>query len=151
MAVVAFSLQPVLSYKESLVDLFERQLAQLFATRKAVEIVLVSLYQERQEIRRRLVAERQGLLQLDRLWHYQVYLDWLGERIDEQERQLARLDEQIEEKRSELLGAMQEKRILEKLKEKATERFMLQQEHREADFYDEMATARFGGLTSTGR
>ena len=41
MAVVAFSLQPVLSYKESLVDLFERQLAQIFATRKAVKTVLV--------------------------------------------------------------------------------------------------------------
>ena len=97
------------------------------------------------------MAERQGLLQLDRLWHYQIYLDWLAECIDKQERQLAQLDEQIEEKRRELLAAMQEKRMLEKLKEKATERFMVEQEHREADFYDEMATARFGGLTSTGR
>jgi len=150
-AVVAFSLQPVLSYKESLVDLFERQLAQLFATRKAVETMLMSLYQERHQIHHLLATERRGVLQLDRLWHHQVYLDWLAERIHEQERQLAQLGQWIEEKRRELLAAMQEKRMLEKLKEKATERFMVEQEHREADFYDEMATARFGGLTGPGR
>ena len=151
MAAVAFTLQPVLSYKESLVDLFERQLAQLFGTRKAIEMTLVSLYQERHQIHRLLVAERRGLLQLDRLWHHQVYLDWLAERIHEQERQLAQLGQWIEEKRRELLAAMQEKRMLEKLKERATERFVMEMERREADFYDEMATARFGRLIGMGR
>ncbi len=118
MPVVPFSLQSVLSYKESLVDLLERQLAQLLSTRSAVEAVLVSLHQERQRIHHRLIAERQGVLQLGRLRYYQSYLDWLGERIEAQERQLAQLDEEIEKKRGELVSRMQEKRMLEKLKER---------------------------------
>ncbi len=149
--VVPFSLQSVLSYKESLVDLLERQLAQLLSTRSVVEAVLVSLQQERQRIHHRLIAERQGVLRLDRLRYYQSYLDWLGERIEAQERQLAQLDEEIEKKRGELVSRMQEKRVLEKLKEKAKERFMLELERREADLQDEMASARFVALTRARR
>jgi len=137
---IPFPLQPVLTYKESLVDVLERELAQLFAMRKRIEMVLVALHQE-----------RQGLLQLNRLWRYQVYLDWLGERIEEQERRLAQLDDQIEEKRRELIAALQEKRILEKLKEKAKEQFLAEMEHREADFNDEMTLARFAGQMRMGR
>ena len=151
MPVVAFSLQPVLSYKESLVDLLERQLAQLFAMRSAIETVLASLRQERRQIHYRLIAERQGVLRLDRLWYHQTYLDWLGERIEEQERQLAQLDEEIEKKRGELLSLMQEKRMLEKLKEKIKQRFMMEMERREADLHDEMASARFVALKSARR
>lgn len=151
MPVVPFSLQSVLSYKESLVDLLERQLAQLLSTRSVVEAVLVSLHQERQRIHHRLIAERQGVLQLGRLRYYQSYLDWLGERIEAQERQLAQLDEEIEKKRGELVSRMQEKRVLEKLKEKAKERFMLELERREADLHDEMASIRFVALTRARR
>jgi len=147
---ISFSLQPVLSYKENLVDLLERQLAQLFARRKAVEMVLVSLHQERQQVHRRLVAERQGVLKLGTLWQHQVYLDWLGERIDAQEKRLTRLDEQVDEKRKELLTAMQEKRMLEKLKEKARKRFLVELERREADLHDEMATVRFAAERARG-
>jgi len=148
---IPFPLQPVLTYKESLVDVLERELAQLFAMRKRIGMVLVALHQERQHLRHRVVQERQGLLQLDRLWQHQVYLDWLGERIEEQERRLARLDDEIEEKRRELIVALQEKRILEKLKEKAKERFLVEMEHREADFNDEMTLARFAGQMRMGR
>lgn len=151
MPVAAFSLQSVLSYKESLVDLLERQLAQLLSTRSAVETVLVSLHQERQGIHHRLIAERQGVLQLDRLRYYRSYLDWLGECIEARERQLAQLDEEIEKKRGEVVSGMQEKRMLEKLKEKAKERFMLELERREADLHDEMASARFVALTRARR
>lgn len=151
MPVVPFSLQSVLSYKESLVDLLERQLAQLLSMHSAVEAVLVSLHQERQRIHHRLIAERQGILRLDRLRYYQSYLDWLGERIEAQERQLAQLDEEIEKKRGELVSRMQEKQMLEKLKEKAKERFMLELERREADLHDEMASARFVALTRARR
>jgi len=148
---IPFPLQPVLTYKESLVDVLERELAQLFTMRKRIEMVLVALHQERQGLHHRVVQERQGLLQLNRLWRYQVYLDWLGERIEEQERRLAQLDDQIEEKRRELIAALQEKRILEKLKEKAKEQFLAEMEHREADFNDEMTLARFAGQMRMGR
>ena len=148
MPTIPFSLQPVLSYKESLVDLFGRQLAQLFSERKVIETALVALHQERRQMRVRVVVERQGVLHLDRLWHYQVYLDWLGERIDEREKELAEMDARIEEKRRELLAAMQEKRMLEKLKERATERFMAEMERREATLHDEIATTRFAGLSA---
>lgn len=148
MPTIPFSLQPVLSYKESLVDLFGRQLAQLFSERKVIETVLVALHQERNQTHGRLVEERHGVLHLDRLWHYQVYLDWLGERIDEREKELAEMDARIEEKRRELLSAMQEKRMLEKLQEKARERFMAELERREATLHDEIATTRFAGLSA---
>ena len=148
MPTIPFSLQPVLSYKESLVDLFGRQLAQLLSERKVIETVLVALHQERNQTHGRLVEERHGVLHLDRLWHYQVYLDWLGERIDEREKELAEMDARIEEKRRELLSAMQEKRMLEKLQEKARERFMAELERREATLHDEIATTRFAGLSA---
>jgi len=142
---VPFSLQPVLSYKESLVDVLERQLAQLFSARQAIQRALVTLHQERHQLHRRLVPERQGHLRLDRLLHCQIYLDWLGERIDERSKQLAEMDERIDEKRRELLSAMQEKQMLEKLRERAVERFMADLERREADLHDEIAS-RFAGL-----
>ena len=125
--------------------MLERQLAQLFTTRRTIERALVALHQERHQVHQRLVSERKGRLRLDRLLHCQIYLDWLGERIDERKKQLAELDERIDEKRRELVSAMQEKKMLEKLKERAVERFVAELERREEDLNDEIAS-RFTGL-----
>jgi flagellar FliJ protein len=143
MPTAPFTLQPVLSYKENMVDLLERQLAQLLAERRRMQATLGALRAQRSEIHVLLQREQRGTLRLERIQQYRLYLEWLKERIEEEQRRLAELEGRIAAKREELLAMMQDKEMLERLKEKAEDRFLAHLESQEADFNDEIALAQF--------
>lgn len=151
MPAIPFSLQPVLSYKRSLVDLLQRQLGQLLSERRRLAAFLAALRQEDEEQRDLLSGQQRGILNVERIRLHYVYLDWLGQRIDALQSQIAQLETRIEEKRAELLRATQDRDMLEKLRQRAEERFMAELERREAIFHDEIATTRFARARREGR
>ncbi|HHX43172.1 MAG TPA: flagellar export protein FliJ [Chloroflexi bacterium] len=144
---VPFSLQPVLAYKENLVDVLERQLAQLLAERTRLQATLSALEAQRADIHTLLQREQRGTLHLERIQRHRLYLAWLRERIESERRQLVALDARIVAKRDELVAVMQDKEMLERLKEKAAERFFRRLEAQEDDFADEIALARHVRVT----
>jgi len=143
MATAPFTLQPVLSYKENLVDLFERQLAQLTSERRRLQGIIDGLYAQRCEVHMLLKREQQGDLHIERIQQHRLYADWLQERIDEQRRRAAELDVRIAAKRDELIATMQDKEMLARLKEKAEMRFFAHVEGLEEDLGDEIALSRY--------
>lgn len=143
MAQVPFTLQPVLSYKENVVDLLERQLAQLLAERGRLQAILSALRSRRSETHTLLQREQRGTLCLDRIQQHRAYLEWLRERIAEEQRRLVELEARIAAKRDELVAVMQDKEMLERLKAKAEERFLAHLEAQEADFNDEIALVQY--------
>lgn len=143
MPAAPFTLQPVLAYKGNMVDLLERQLAQLLAQRGRLQAILDALHARRFETHVLLHREQRGTLRLERIQQHRLYLEWLRERIDEEQRRMAELESRIATKRDELVAMMQDKEMLERLKEKAEERFLAHLESQEADFNDEIALSRF--------
>ena len=148
MPTAPFSLQPVLAYKESMVDLLERQLAQLLAERTRLQAVLSALRARRSETHVLLQREQRGTLRLGRIPQPRLYLGGLRERIEEGQRRLVELEARIDAKRGELVAMMQDKEMLERLKEKAEDRFLAHLEAQEADFNDEMALAQYVRATT---
>jgi len=143
MPTIPFPLQPVLSYKEDMVDLLERQLAQLLGERRRLQAVLSALRAQRSQMHVQLQREHRGTLRLERIQQYRLYLDLLRERIDDEQRRLAELEARIDAKRDELLAMMQDKEMLERLREKAEARFLTHLENQEADLNDELALVQF--------
>ena len=143
MPAIPFALQPVLSYKGNMVDLLERQLAQLLAESERLRALLRALRTQRSETHILLQHEQRGTLHLDRIRQHRVYLDWLQDRIDEEQRRLAELEGRIAAKREELIAMMQDKEMLERLREKEEDRFLARLESQEADFHDEIALTQF--------
>ena len=143
MPTATFTLQPVLSYKENMVDLLERQLAQLLAERGRLQALLNALYAQRSKAPVSLQREQRGHLQVDRIQQHRLYLDWLQERIEEEQRRLVELDARVTAKRNELVAMMQDKEMLERLKERVEDRFFARLENQEADLNDEIAIAQY--------
>jgi len=143
MPTIPFPLQPVLAYKEDMVDLLERQLAQLLGERRRLQAVLSALRAQRSQMHVQLQREQRGTLRLERIQQYRLYLDLLRERIDDEQRRLAELEARIDAKRDELLAMMQDKEMLERLREKAEARFLTHLENQEADLNDELALVQF--------
>ena len=143
MPTAPFSLQPVLAYKESMVDVLERKLAQLLAQRQRLQAILGALRAQRTETHVLLQREQRGTLRLERIQQHRSYLEWLRERIDEEQRRMVELESRVASKRDELVAMMQDKEMLERLKEKAEDRFLAHLEAQEADFNDEIALAQY--------
>ncbi len=143
MSPIPFALQPVLSFKEDMVDLLERQLAQLFAERGRLLAVLAALRAQRSEAHLQLQREQLGILRLERIRQYLAYLERLSEQIDDEQGHLDELETRIEAKRAELLAMMQDKDMLERLKEKAKNRFLAELEKQEDDLSDELSLAQY--------
>ena len=147
MAAIPFPLQPVLSYKEDMVGLLGRQLAQLVGERSRLQAILGALRAQRSEMHVELQRQQRGTLHLERIQQYRLYLEWLRERIDQEQRRLAELEARIDAKRDELLAMMQDKEMLVRLKEKAEARFLAKLENQEADLNDEIALTQFARTT----
>lgn len=143
MPTAPFSLQPVLTYQENMVDLLERQLAQLLAERTSLQEVLRTLRLQLTETHTLLQREQRGRLRLEAIQQHRLFLEWLRERIETEQRTLEALEARIAAKRDELVAMMQDKKMLERLKEKAEERFAAHLESQEADLSDEIALAQF--------
>ncbi|HHX64370.1 MAG TPA: flagellar export protein FliJ [Chloroflexi bacterium] len=140
---IPFSLQPVLSYRESLVDMRTRELAHLERQRREAQERLDVLRRAQRETWAVLQDRRVGRVNMTEIQLYMRYLDRLRGAIHEVRAHLADLDRRIEAKRHELLKAVEDKKIMEKLRDKARQRFLETLERNDADFQDEMALIQY--------
>ncbi len=139
-----FELHQVLQYRADL----ERLRKQDFATaRHELDQASDRLAQERRAAAdlARDFAERHG--QLTSVVELQLYTDFFArkrEEIRQQQEQVAILDRVLETRRSELVQATQDKKVLEALKERQERAFQQEQQRKERDFLDEMAVQKKG-------
>lgn len=112
-----FSLETVLDYKNQALDALRAEHGALLAQVRAQEEVVEGLEREHRNVDEEFTQRKlEGLTVLDAL-NYEQYLRSLEREIQEEQRKLARLRRQEEQKRTQVVEARKETATIEKLKE----------------------------------
>lgn len=139
-----FRLQTLLTLKTNLVEARELELSELRAAQEREEERLMTLDSARQERQNRLRQQSRGNLNVSDLSYHCALLEQMGHAIAAQVKVIQAARERVEEKRTELVALLQEKKVLEKLKEKADLEWAQGVARAEAKFMDELSTTRYG-------
>lgn len=112
-----FSLETVLDYKNQALDALRAEHGAILAQVRAQEEVVEGLEREHRNVDEEFTQRKlEGLTVLDAL-NYEQYLRSLEREIQEEQRKLARLRRQEEQKRTQVVEARKETATIEKLKE----------------------------------
>lgn len=137
-----FSLQPILSYRERVVDALMLALARLRRAEQETQAALASLRQSEQALFGELARRQVGMLDLTAIGGLRFQLRGVRDQIDSQDARLGELQAQIAARRSEITAAQQARKMLEKLRARERERWQMEEAHREAGERDDLYTAR---------
>jgi flagellar FliJ protein len=118
-----FSLQTVLEYRENIVEALEIEMSCLLTARQQAQQILDALSAKLQGLYSQLRQTQIGEMDLVKNANLRQNIDYVDDCIEQQEQEIARLDERIEAKRQELIKAKQDEEMLENLKEKYIEAF----------------------------
>ena len=112
-----FSLETVLDYKNQALDALRAEHGAILAQVRAQEEVVEGLEREHRNVDEEFTQRKlEGLNVLDAL-NYEQYLRSLEREIQEEQRKLAKLRRQEEQKRTQVVEARKETATIEKLKE----------------------------------
>jgi len=139
-----FHLQPVLSYKQSLEEIYQLELAQLKQALAKEEEHLRQLENLEREVSQELrsfQAESQLNLELIKLTI--DFLQSLRTAISGQSETVRRLSASVDDKRDQLVKTMQERKVLEKLKDKFLAELEEESRRQEARLADEIGTTLY--------
>ena len=126
-----FSLETVLDYKNQALDALRAEHGAILAQVRAQEEVVEGLEREHRNVDEEFTQRKlEGLTVLDAL-NYEQYLRSLEREIQEEQRKLAKLRRQEEQKRTQVVEARKETATIEKLKEHKLE------DYRKAEQKDE--------------
>ena len=139
-----FQLQPVLWYKEKLEETRRQELAELQEDHRRQLADLLELQRQHIDHVERL-RDRQSRHRLDVEYILQEmqFLTGIARAVEIQAQRVEEAGKRVEDKRLELVGIAQEKKMLEKLKDKQHLEFLDAQKKEEAKQVDEIVTTRF--------
>jgi flagellar protein FliJ len=135
-----FSLQRVLDYRRQMREKMENEIATISANIESEKSTLNSLKKEI-ESHDKKIGERGKKGEID-LFHICLIINYiknLKNRIVEHDGRLQQLIRSKEQKRSELIKALEQEQVMEKLKEKEKLKFLEMLGHAERLFLDEIA------------
>jgi len=139
-----FSLQAVLDYKTSILELHELELAELLRERQRDVRRLVAMQDEAAKAREEMRCIQQAVkLDIVEIRWRQECQEALRNRIKTQRDLLIVIEEKIEAKREEVLVAHQEQEALNKLREQEEREQREEEKKRELHESDEIGTTRF--------
>ena len=137
-----FSLQPVLDYRETRVEILEIELGRLVQSQQRGKTFLEALQSSRNRLLEEMGKQQVGDVDLFMLSRLRSNLQMVNQRIAEQEARLAELAWQIGEKQEEIVLAKQDAEALYKLKEHEIERYRKEEVQRENRLQDDIYIAR---------
>lgn len=145
MAAFRFSLEPVLSYRQSLVEKREMELAHALRDHREAEQILAVLHQRRSRLLAHIEQQRrQRHLDGELMVISESYLHKLEADIAAQTERLRELSDRVASCRAALNEALKEKKKIEQLKEKEARRFAAEQARLEQLSIDDLNTTRYG-------
>ncbi len=138
-----FSLQAVLDYKTSILEVRELELAELLRQQIAATQKMASLQEleSREQVEMKRIQQAKYLDVVDMRWR-QERQESLREQIAAQQEHLSRVQDKVEAKREEVLVAHQEQEVLVKLQEKEALAEREEDQRRELSEADEISTTR---------
>lgn len=137
-----FSLQPVLDYRETRVEILEIELGRLLQAQQRGMTFLEALQSSRDRILDELGKRQTGEIDLYLITRLHSNLDTVNERINEQQARLNEINQQIVEKQQEIVNAKQDAEALLKLKDHEIERYKKEVQKRENRLQDDIYIAR---------
>lgn len=139
-----FSLQSVLDYKTSILEVRELELAELLRRQIAAEQKLASLQElaSGEQVEMQRIQQAKCLDIVDIRWRQERQEDLRGQ-IAAQQTHLSHVQEQVEAKREEVLVAHQEQEVLVKLQEKEVLALQEEDKRRELSEADEISATRY--------
>lgn len=139
-----FKLENILKLKQKKEDEEKERLARLFRKLEEEEEKLRNLQKEKTDSVTYIKSKKSsGSLDIDELKMYQLHLEKLEEKIENQKFYIEQTKKEVEKQRQILIEAAQERKTYEKLKEKQQEEFNKAFELEERKFIDEIATMRY--------
>jgi flagellar export protein FliJ len=137
-----FSLQPVLDYRHSRVEILEVELGRLVNSQQRSQTFLEALQSTRSRIYDQLTARQQGELDLMMISQLRSNLTAVNDRIAQQQLQLKELERQVQEKRQDVILARQDEEALNTLKKKEDEQRKINQDQQENRQQDDVYIAQ---------
>ena len=137
-----FALETVLSYKEQVLDGLKGEHARILAKVRECERALEALEEERCLCASEFQEHRIEGMTIGEAHAYEGYLDSLRIRIYMKQQQLAKLREQEEAKRSEVVEAKKETSSIDKLKEKKRAEYDKAVQKEDENFIEEFVTTK---------
>lgn len=137
-----FSLQPVLDYRETRVEILEIELGRLVQSQQRGKTFLEALQSSRNRLLEEMGEQQVGDVDLFMLSRLRSNLQIVNQRIAEQEARLAELALRIAEKQEEIVIAKQDAEALSKLKEHELGRYRKEEAQRENRLQDDIYIAR---------
>jgi flagellar protein FliJ len=139
-----FKLQSVLDYRknieEKIINVFSEKNREL----EKEKLELKNLSSERVNLLGELRKIQNMLLTVDNITLYVSYVEQVCEKEKRQKRVIARVNDELEALRSELLEAAKKLKVMEKLKERHSEEYENESRVFEKTNSDEMAILKFG-------
>ncbi|MCI0520750.1 MAG: flagellar FliJ family protein [Chloroflexi bacterium] len=133
-----FSLQPVLDYRHTRVELLEVELGNLMQSQKRGIAFLDVLKNSQGRIYTQLNESQHGDLDLFMLSRLRSSLKVVNDRIQEQQERLRELAHQVDLKRGEVIHAKQDEEVLRTLKNKEAEVYRQEQAQQENRLQDDI-------------
>ena len=146
-----FNLEPVLKNRKLVEENLQKELAVL-------KLLLVN---ERERLQTYKESRSKFLVELQRkqeqgttisdVFLYLPFIEQLSKDIEKQNKTVSDLENDVEQKRQDLVEATKKKKTLEKLKDKVLKAFKQEMIKKEQEFLNEVAVNRFNGRISRER
>lgn len=139
-----FELQQVLSYRTEVEKLRSQEYAAAKHDLDAASTRLQQGQQEAEQLAQEFCGRQQ---EIDSIYEMQLYADFFARKREElkvQQERVALLDRVLEGRRSDLLEASKEKKVMERLKDKQNQAFRREQNHKDDLQLDEIAIQKSG-------
>jgi flagellar export protein FliJ len=138
-----FSLQPVLDFRHSHVEVLEVELGQIVHQHQEAELMLTNMQDHQTDLTQELSSsQREGELDLEKVGQLRNTLRRLAGRIEQQKLRIDELLRAEETKRSDLVQAKQDEEALETLKDKEHTRFEEKVQQEENRLQDDIYISR---------
>lgn len=137
-----FALDTVLSYKEQVLDGLKAEHARILARVRECEREIERMEQEHFRCTQEFQRNRMTGIRINEIHTYENYLDALRLKIRRKQAQLARLKEQEEIKRNEVVEAKKETSSIDKLKERKRQEYEKEAQKEQEHFIEEFVTTK---------
>jgi flagellar export protein FliJ len=138
-----FTLQPVLDFRHSHVEVLEVELGQIVHMHQEAEQALVCMQERQANLTQELTdSQQEGELDLEKVGQLRNALQRLAGWIEMQTQRIEGLAQAVETKRTELIVAKQDEEALETLKDKENIRFQEKVHQEENRLQDDIYIAR---------
>jgi flagellar export protein FliJ len=149
MVTYKFKLQSLLNQKKNVKEIFQKQFCHIENSLNKEKEGLSALKEKHSKFNSEINQKTEKAISVGERKLYGTYLGELYQDIQRQKSTVRLVEEELEQKRGELIHVMQEQKALEKLKEKKIAEHLQTEAQQEQDFMNEIAVCRFRNRNQT--